>query len=53
MLERALAGGRQTRLERGDGLDALEANLKIGAQPNLIKFGRYDAKAATLLPVSR
>jgi len=36
MLESAVAIGRETRLKHGNGLDVLEANLKSGAQPDLI-----------------
>jgi hypothetical protein len=35
-LEQAVAIGRQTRLKYGTGLDILQANLKSGAEPDLI-----------------
>jgi hypothetical protein len=40
MVEKALAGGRQARLEYGPELDTLKANLKSGAQPDLIKLSK-------------
>jgi hypothetical protein len=39
-LEAAVAGGRQTRLKYGSGLDVLQANLKSGAQPDLIELSK-------------
>jgi hypothetical protein len=36
----ALALGRQNRLEFGSGLDVLQANLKSGAQPDLIEVSK-------------
>jgi hypothetical protein len=35
-LEQAIAVGRQSRLRHGSGLDVLQANLKSGAEPDLI-----------------
>ena len=35
-LEQAVAAGRETRVRFGSGLDVLQANLKSGAQPDLI-----------------
>lgn len=35
-LEHAIASGRQSRLQHGSGLDVLQANLKSGAEPDLI-----------------
>jgi hypothetical protein len=40
VLEAAVAGGRQTRLKYGSGLDVLQANLKSGAQPDLIELSK-------------
>jgi hypothetical protein len=44
-LETAAAIGKQTRRENGgfDGLDMLKANLKSGAQPDLIEASRKKA----------
>jgi putative FmdB family regulatory protein len=39
-LEMAIANGRQTRLAFGSGLDVLQANLKSGAQPDLIEVSK-------------
>ena len=39
-MENAIATGRQTRLNFGSGLDALQANLKSGAQPDLIEISK-------------
>jgi len=36
-LQTALALGRENRLKYGSGLDVLQANLKSGAQPDLIE----------------
>ena len=35
-LNEAVAAGRQTRLKHGSGLDILQANLKSGAEPDLL-----------------
>ena len=35
-LEQAVVLGRQSRLQHGSGLDILQANLKSGAEPDLI-----------------
>jgi hypothetical protein len=35
-LEQAVAIGRQTRIKHGSGLDILQANLRSGAEPDLI-----------------
>jgi putative FmdB family regulatory protein len=35
-LQQAIASGRETRLKHGSGLDILQANLKSGAEPDLI-----------------
>jgi 2-hydroxychromene-2-carboxylate isomerase len=35
-IEMAIAAGRQTRLQYGSGLDVLQANIKSGAEPDLI-----------------
>jgi hypothetical protein len=40
MLNTAMAMGRQTRLEFGSGLDVLQANLRSGAQPDLIEVSK-------------
>jgi hypothetical protein len=40
MFEAAVASGRQTRLKYGSGLDVLQANLKSGAQPDLIELSK-------------
>jgi putative FmdB family regulatory protein len=42
-LETAIANGRQTRLKHGSGLDVLQANLKSGAEPDLIANSRKRA----------
>lgn len=39
-LEGAMAAGRHTRLNFGSGLDVLQANLKSGAQPDLIEVSK-------------
>jgi hypothetical protein len=39
-LNTAIANGRQTRLEFGSGLDVLQANLRSGAQPDLIEISK-------------
>ena len=39
----ALAAGRANRLQFGSGLDVLHANLKSGAQPDLIKESKKRA----------
>ena len=39
-LNTAIALGRQTRLRYGNGLDVLQANLKSGAQPDLIEASK-------------
>jgi hypothetical protein len=36
-LQAAIATGRQSRLKHGSGLDVLQANLKSGAEPDLIE----------------
>jgi len=43
MLESAIAIGRDTRLKHGNGLDVLQANLKSGAQPDLIEQSKKRA----------
>jgi len=43
MLEGAISLGRQSRLKYGSGLDVLEANLKSGAQPDLIEMSKRKA----------
>jgi hypothetical protein len=35
-LQQAMVHGRETRLKHGSGLDILQANLKSGAEPDLI-----------------
>jgi hypothetical protein len=35
-IEQAIAAGRQSRRRHGSGLDVLQANLKSGAEPDLI-----------------
>lgn len=42
-LEHAMALGRQTRLKHGSGLDVLQANLKSGAEPDLIEASKRRA----------
>ena len=42
-IDRALTAGRQTRLQFGNGLDVLQANLKSGAQPDLIAASKKRA----------
>ena len=37
MMATAVAAGKQTRMEGGDGLDVLQKALKSGAQPDLIE----------------
>jgi uncharacterized protein YlaI len=39
-LQGAIQAGRQTRLQHGSGLDVLQANLKSGAQPDLIELSK-------------
>lgn len=39
-LSSAIASGRQTRMQHGSGLDVLQANLKSGAQPDLIELSK-------------
>ena len=39
-MQEAMAAGRQTRLRFGDGLDVLKANLKSGAEPDLIELSK-------------
>jgi predicted ribonuclease YlaK len=39
-LEAAIAAGRQSRIQYGSGLDVLQANLKSGAQPDLIEISK-------------
>jgi hypothetical protein len=39
-LKTAIANGRETRLKYGSGLDVLQANLKSGAQPDLIEASK-------------
>jgi hypothetical protein len=45
LLEQAVSIGKQTRRENGgfDGLDMLKANLKSGAQPDLIEASKRRA----------
>jgi putative FmdB family regulatory protein len=40
MMSQAIAIGRETRLNFGDGLDVLHANLKNGTQPDLIEMSK-------------
>ena len=40
VMNAAIATGRQTRLEFGSGLDVLQANLRSGAQPDLIEVSK-------------
>lgn len=42
-LQQAIASGRQTRLTHGNGLDILQANLKSGAEPDLIEASKRRA----------
>ena len=39
-LEHVIAVGRQSRLQHGNGLDVLQANLKSGAEPDLIEISK-------------
>lgn len=39
-LQTAVAVGRQTRQQYGSGLDVLQANLRSGAQPDLIELSK-------------
>lgn len=44
MMEQAVALGRETRLKHGgSGLDILQANLRSGAQPDLIEISKKRA----------
>jgi hypothetical protein len=40
VLEGAIAAGRQMRVKHGSGLDVLQANLKSGAQKDLIEISK-------------
>ena len=40
VLESAMAIGRETRMKYGSGLDVLQANLKSGAEPDLIEMSK-------------
>jgi hypothetical protein len=42
-LEQAIAIGRKTRLQHGNGLDVLHSALKSGAQPDLIEASKRRA----------
>jgi hypothetical protein len=42
-MEQAMNAGRQTRLKWGNGLDVLQANIKSGAEPDLIANSRRKA----------
>jgi hypothetical protein len=42
-LETAVAIGRETRLQHGNGLDILQRNLASGAQPDLIEASKRKA----------
>lgn len=42
-LESAVAAGRQVRQQHGSGLDILQANLKSGAEPDLIELSKRRA----------
>jgi hypothetical protein len=42
-LEGAISSGRQSRLKHGSGLDILQANLKSGAEPDLIEISKRRA----------
>ena len=46
-MQAAFAAGRETRLKFGDGLDVLKANLKSGAQPDLIEMSKRRAMRVT------
>jgi len=39
-MQHAMALGRQVRQRYGDGLDVLQANLKSGAEPDLIEISK-------------
>jgi sarcosine oxidase delta subunit len=39
-LASAISAGRQSRLQHGSGLDILQANLKSGAEPDLIEISK-------------
>jgi|SRR5215475_284628 len=43
VLEAAISAGRETRLRHGNGLDVLQANLKSGAEPDLIAASKRRA----------
>jgi hypothetical protein len=40
VISQAVALGRETRIRHGSGLDVLQANLKSGAQPDLIEVSK-------------
>jgi DNA-directed RNA polymerase subunit RPC12/RpoP len=42
-LRSAMAAGRQTRIQHGNGLDVLQQNLKSGAEPDLIELSKRRA----------
>lgn len=42
-LEGAIALGRQSRIRHGSGLDILQANLKSGAEPDLLEISKRRA----------
>lgn len=42
-LQGAISMGRKTRLQHGTGLDILQANLKSGAEPDLIELSKRRA----------
>ena len=39
-LQEAVAAGRETRMKYGSGLDVLQANIKSGAEPDLIELSK-------------
>lgn len=43
VMEQAIAIGRQTRVNHGNGLDVLQHALKTGAQPDLIELSKRRA----------
>lgn len=42
-LQAAIVSGRESRLKHGSGLDVLQANLKSGAEPDLIENSKRRA----------
>jgi hypothetical protein len=39
-IQQAIAAGRETRVKYGSGLDILQANIKSGAEPDLIELSK-------------